>query len=139
VTDDQTPLRREDDPVETWVRALTEVFVWKRIGVAPHYKGWLRVDPERLRLAGYEQGTTIFTTMWIPFEDVDAVRLSDASEEAIEGVHGIVLELDDQRPMLVRADDPEADAEELQRLLRAAVFEGKQAAAFRDRQRRATL
>jgi hypothetical protein len=128
-----TDIETADDPVEAWMHSLSEVFLWKRIGVAPHYTGWLRIDPERLRLAGYEQGTTIFTTMWIPFEDVESVRLSDGREETIEGVPGVVLELVDQRPLLVRAHEHDADREELRRLLRVAVFVGKQAAEVRKR------
>jgi hypothetical protein len=75
---------------------------WRRVGAPRHYTGSLELDAEALVLTGSEPSTGLGATIRIPRAAVRGMRFAVRDEEEIVGVRGLVLELADDVPILLR-------------------------------------
>ena len=82
--------------------AFAHAIAWRRLGAPRHYAGGLELDAEALVLKGTEPSTGLGATIRIPRAAVRRLRLAVRDEEEIVGVRGLVLELADDVPILLR-------------------------------------
>jgi hypothetical protein len=75
---------------------------WRRLGARCHYAGTLDAEDGRLMLRGREPSTGLEVTLGIPEYAVRSVRTARSDEEEVVGVRGLVLDLADAIPLLLR-------------------------------------
>jgi hypothetical protein len=75
---------------------------WRRSRAPQHYVGYVTVTEEGVRLAGTEHHTGIDVALRIPYSAIRKVRVGDCDGEEVVGERSVVLELDEDEPILVR-------------------------------------
>lgn len=75
---------------------------WRRRHAPQHYVGYVTVTDEGIRLAGTEHHTGIDAALTIPHAAISTVRVGSSDAEAVVGERSVVLELEEDDPILVR-------------------------------------
>jgi len=76
--------------------------IWRRRGVSRHYIGSLYASPLGIRLTGRDPATGIAVTLSIPSGEVERVRVGETPDEEVAGEPGVVVELAESAPILLR-------------------------------------
>jgi hypothetical protein len=75
---------------------------WRRRHAPQHYVGYVTVTDDGVRLAGTEHHTGIDAALTIPYTAICKVRVGDCDGEDVVGERSVVLELEEDEPILVR-------------------------------------
>ena len=80
----------------------TRRVTWRRQHAPQHYVGYVTVTDTGVRLAGTEHHTGIDATLSIPHRAIRRIRVGAGMAEEVVGEQSVVLELDEDDPILVR-------------------------------------
>jgi hypothetical protein len=75
---------------------------WRRRHAPQHYVGYVTVTDDGVRLAGTEHHTGIDAALTIPYAAICRVRIGNCDGEQVVGEQSVVLELEEDEPILVR-------------------------------------
>ncbi len=75
---------------------------WRRRHAPQHYVGYVTVTDAGVRLAGTEHHTGIDAALTIPYGAICRVRIGSCDGEEVVGERSVVLELEEDEPILVR-------------------------------------
>jgi hypothetical protein len=75
---------------------------WRRSHAPQHYVGYVTVTEDGVRLAGTEHHTGIDVALRIPYSAICKVRVGNCDGEEVVGEQSVVLELEEDDPILVR-------------------------------------
>jgi hypothetical protein len=80
----------------------TRRVAWRREHAPQHYVGYVTVTEDNVRLAGTEHHTGIDVALTIPHSAISRVRVGKTDAEQVVGGQAVVLELEQDAPILVR-------------------------------------
>jgi hypothetical protein len=80
----------------------TRRVAWRRQHAPQHYVGYVTVTETSVRLAGTEHHTGIDVALTIPYTAISRVRVGRTDGEEVVGERSVVLELEEDAPILVR-------------------------------------
>jgi hypothetical protein len=75
---------------------------WRRLHAPQHYIGYVTVTDDGVRLAGTEHHNGIGVALTIPYAAISKVRVGDCDAEEVVGERSVVMELEQDEPILVR-------------------------------------
>jgi hypothetical protein len=84
------------------VTRFEHAIAWRRFGAPRHYAGGLDLGDGVVVLNGREPSTGVEVSLRIPRHAVRALRLAMQSTEEVVGERGLVMELADEVPILLR-------------------------------------
>jgi len=80
----------------------TRRVAWRRQHAPQHYVGYVTVTEDDVRLAGTAHHTGIDIALTIPHASISKVRVGNCHAEEVVGERSVVLELEEDEPILVR-------------------------------------